>query len=462
VNGVNEWIAFGQLDPSPEIHIDLVGSDNQAIYDVNRFFNDGSGNLIPQYPPFLPSTDSDQLELADLDDYQLGTLPELIVATGYQIKIYNNNGAGSFNPTPRQVLNVDYPDTPVMDFVVGDINNDDFPDIVACTIYTIKTFINWGDGMLYNANQPLLQQDYWELVALTNWDDDAYPDLALSYGQTLRIYPDTNSGYFATAPVWQGWMESYPSYVAGKELIVADLTGTGTHSLICTGLQAYSGPGLWVFKDHGDPRICPVKNFNVMDGEGHHPELHWQASPADDAWKYRIFRALTETDDPPPLDAFVLIDSVDHPNDSYTDYDVYIVQQHPNCKIWYFVKAVDLADQESVPSNVVRFWGIYHPESNQPAKELVAVASPTALQLHAVPNPFNPTTTIGFSLSEASHVTLSVYDLQGRQMATLINGWREAGNHEVTFQAGDLPSGIYIYRVTAGKFNSSGKMVLMK
>ncbi|TKJ36565.1 hypothetical protein CEE37_14895 [candidate division LCP-89 bacterium B3_LCP] len=80
----------------------------------------------------------------------------------------------------------------------------------------------------------------------------------------------------------------------------------------------------------------------------------------------------------------------------------------------------------------------------------------------AYPNPFNPTTTISYQLPATSLVSLSIYDISGRQLANLVNGWRDAGNHEVTFDASELSSGMYIYHLQAGDFTDSGKMILMK
>lgn len=80
----------------------------------------------------------------------------------------------------------------------------------------------------------------------------------------------------------------------------------------------------------------------------------------------------------------------------------------------------------------------------------------------AHPNPFNPVTTLSFSLPEASKVTLKVYDLSGREVAILVNGLREAGNHQVTFDGRNLASGVYVYQLTAGSFTASAKMILMK
>jgi hypothetical protein len=78
------------------------------------------------------------------------------------------------------------------------------------------------------------------------------------------------------------------------------------------------------------------------------------------------------------------------------------------------------------------------------------------------PNPFNPTTSISYQLSAISHVNLSVYDVSGRRVSELINGWRDMGVHEVTFDAAKLASGLYFYRIEAGQFEDVKKMVLMK
>ncbi|MBU1880455.1 T9SS type A sorting domain-containing protein, partial [bacterium] len=72
----------------------------------------------------------------------------------------------------------------------------------------------------------------------------------------------------------------------------------------------------------------------------------------------------------------------------------------------------------------------------------VAVAS-DHLMLTNYPNPFNPETTISFALPEACQISLTVYDVAGRNVVSLIDGWREAGSHEISFNASHLPSGVY-------------------
>jgi len=78
------------------------------------------------------------------------------------------------------------------------------------------------------------------------------------------------------------------------------------------------------------------------------------------------------------------------------------------------------------------------------------------------PNPFNPTTTIRFSLPQRSYGTLKVFDVLGREVATLVNGELNAGEHSVVFNAKNLPSSVYFYRLQAGNFVEQKKMVVVK
>ncbi|RMH61843.1 MAG: T9SS C-terminal target domain-containing protein [Calditrichaeota bacterium] len=79
------------------------------------------------------------------------------------------------------------------------------------------------------------------------------------------------------------------------------------------------------------------------------------------------------------------------------------------------------------------------------------------------PNPFNPVTTIKYSLEKAGNVTLDVYNVLGAKVATLVNGEKmSAGAHEVTFDASNLASGIYYYKLSADGFEATKKMVLVK
>jgi hypothetical protein len=116
-----------------------------------------------------------------------------------------------------------------------------------------------------------------------------------------------------------------------------------------------------------------------------------------------------------------------------------------------------------------------------PGESFAEMMPPSSFLLFsAFPNPFNPVTTIRFNLPQACRVTLEVFDVRGRKVGThgmrsrasggdqgalrapLQGVWMEAGSHEATFDGSNLPSGVYLYRLTIGAHVASGKMVLLK
>ena len=80
----------------------------------------------------------------------------------------------------------------------------------------------------------------------------------------------------------------------------------------------------------------------------------------------------------------------------------------------------------------------------------------------AYPNPFNPSTVIAYDLPESADVELAVYDVMGREVARLVDSYREAGYHRVVFDASHLPSGVYLYRLQTGSFVVSKQITFLK
>ena len=78
------------------------------------------------------------------------------------------------------------------------------------------------------------------------------------------------------------------------------------------------------------------------------------------------------------------------------------------------------------------------------------------------PNPFNPLTSIHYAIGKRQFVTLKVYDILGNEIATLVNDEKSAGKYEVEFNASNIPSGVYFYRLQAGSFIQTNKMILLK
>lgn len=78
------------------------------------------------------------------------------------------------------------------------------------------------------------------------------------------------------------------------------------------------------------------------------------------------------------------------------------------------------------------------------------------------PNPFNPVTNISYSLAKPGIVKMQVFNLLGNEVATIVNEYKNAGNHKISFDASSLPSGVYIYTIQSGGFRNAKKMTLLK
>ncbi|MFH1861356.1 MAG: T9SS type A sorting domain-containing protein, partial [bacterium] len=103
-----------------------------------------------------------------------------------------------------------------------------------------------------------------------------------------------------------------------------------------------------------------------------------------------------------------------------------------------------------------------------PVEEAEATLThPSSFRLYPPhPNPFNPTTTLTFTLPQAGLVKLEVFDVKGRSVGAIhelpLHQWFPAGTHQITFNGSGLPSGIYFYRLTAEDWQGCGKLVLLK
>jgi hypothetical protein len=114
-------------------------------------------------------------------------------------------------------------------------------------------------------------------------------------------------------------------------------------------------------------------------------------------------------------------------------------------------------------ATVVTGSGSANPPLGTGVEEYIGSANPKVFRVFGnYPNPFNPGTTISYSIPTASVVTVKVFSLLGQEVATLFSGYKSAGTYQVPFDASRLSSGVYLYRVEAGKFVETKRMVLMK
>jgi len=117
-----------------------------------------------------------------------------------------------------------------------------------------------------------------------------------------------------------------------------------------------------------------------------------------------------------------------------------------------------LADSLRTDAGAIYFYGEFTPTSLKEETEL-----PTKFSLSQnFPNPFNPVTSIEYRVASSEYVSLKVYNLLGKEVATLVNGMRSPGNYSVKFDGSELGSGIYIYKLQTESFTKSMKMMLLK
>jgi xylan 1,4-beta-xylosidase len=133
----------------------------------------------------------------------------------------------------------------------------------------------------------------------------------------------------------------------------------------------------------------------------------------------------------------------------YVDADV-----QPGSPYSYGITSIDYAGNESTPAIVaITTTGV----------DAALATLPTRIELRQnYPNPFNPSTTISYALPAKSHVTIAVFNTLGQQVASLVNSEVDAGVHEARFDAFELTSGVYLYRLHAGEYVETRKLVLLR
>lgn len=193
-----------------------------------------------------------------------------------------------------------------------------------------------------------------------------------------------------------------------------------------------------------------------------HPKLTWDKNLEPDMTQYKVYRSTNAST------GYTQIGTAVHnpflQTITYIDYTIDVpLNGHQAGDIKYYrVTAADNQTLESVKSDYVQVMSDEYSEEKINSG-LLNNEFPKEYSLrNNYPNPFNPTTQISYSIKEEGLVTLKVYDVLGREMAAFVNENKPAAVYEVEFNAADLPSGVYIYKLQAGAFTESRKMLLMK
>lgn len=278
----------------------------------------------------------------------------------------------------------------------------------------------------------------------------------------------TSSNQIASARVGFPYLLGLVDVGAGLGPVIGSHFGTG-------GVLSFSdGPGTTTFTEFPAPQSNGEAVIWVKGAVNTDKRINFFAanSGASNLTSVGVFNA-----DPAALtySAFVQI-----PTDTADFRGAYDVATAPNGKVAYaiygrtgtFIKIKEAASSTaSFEGAAVKLWVVPDSLSNG-LKVLVGsmVAVPKEISPNAktfalgqnYPNPFNPTTNIDYALKTASNVTLKVYDVLGREVETLFSGRQITGTYRYSFDASRLSSGVYFYRLQAGEFVETKKMMLVK
>ena len=235
--------------------------------------------------------------------------------------------------------------------------------------------------------------------------------------------------------------------------------GNETHVIWKDNLGSNNGNNLRYIYDDQTP-LTP-QNLAVVSrnyGTYSHPLLSWSYNNEPDVYAndnaYEIQRRTRQV--PGNFGNWSTIAYAEGDENSYADYDIIIEGTGTLYQAEYRIRAIDVGNHISGWSSTV---SIYFGQFGKVKTE----SERFDYQLSQnYPNPFNPITNIAYSIKSAGIVTLKVYDMLGTEVASLVDERKEPGNYTVKFNAVNLPSGIYVYKLTAGNYIDTKKLILLK
>ena len=173
--------------------------------------------------------------------------------------------------------------------------------------------------------------------------------------------------------------------------------------------------------------------------------LHWTPNLENDIARYEVYRSAVPNFDSDTASVYAATSDT-----LYSDSNV--IQ---NTNLYYAIRAVDIHDNRSPRSGEVAIIFVNVAEN--------ASGVPTQFALRQnYPNPFNPSTTIGFSLPRAAHAVLKVFNTLGEEIETLISEELGAGTYTTRWDAASIASGVYFYRLQAGSYVETKKLILLR
>ena len=364
--------------------------------------------------------------------------------------------------------------------------------------WVVNREVPWSVGWPPNSSIPLFEHttrniidgngEYIKLLNSTiygQWvSDDRCSDSPYDYDITLDYWGDGLDAYNV------GYDEIFSPY--SNPATNSNINPTGNTEITIKVISQAPNGDITVkvyFNDESALRECPPskpKNLKVTQEiinpltGNFHPKLNWDRNREADfvtseglqipPARYGIYRGSSIDCNVEP-ESFTLISTVPSNVTEYIDYSVILYPRNSgsgSCEFQfisysYKISAVDNTNSESLLSDRSIINGYFNPcEEGDNIFSHNNNTLPIKFSIFNYPNPFNPATEIRYNIPKNALVKIKVYDIIGREIITLVNEFKSAGNYSVVFDGTNLPSGIYFYTLEAGDFIGTKKMVLLK
>jgi hypothetical protein len=399
---------------------------------------------------------------------------DIIIAVGQNIYIYKNNSDNTV--TYYQTLNVGFT---ITDFELSDISRRGWNDlIVVGNTGKMKVFLNNNGAILsapiydYTGNSNYIYNN--SIITTADLGKTGFKDIIVATsvmnGGIISVFQNSGYGTYFNQTLPQQIL--YVSYSASKiKTFDADNRGGIALVLSKTGGFFINTFEMFMFNPSISNTIpqppITTKDY-YLDGSFWRPRIHIDKNNVRDFNHFELFKKSHNTNN-----NWVSLGQVSNDYVDYTEFCIISTDAPdvPRDNCFYYAKSIDNTNLVSNPSNSVSFSvGINNPNPigvvnndnmlNGNQEKTLEVSK--TYSVSNFPNPFNPVTNIFFNLPKESKVTIKIYNSLGQEINILTDQRYGVGNHVVEFNAGNLPSGIYFYRITAGEFTKVNRLMLIK
>lgn len=465
VAGRSSSVSFGYISGNSDFfRQDLVNCVddplNSSFNGIFIYYNDGAGffsNAPNGYQ--VSGTLNLGTQVVRTGKLRQNSKDDIVGVSGSNIRIYRNNGTNDV--TINQTIDAG---GTIKDLELGDVNGDGLKDIAVITSADTKVYLNLGNTFSTTPNAILPGGS--GKLEFGDIDNDGRQDLvSVIYDGPIIAFRNTgnSSAYYSyTTGNYQyilvGGGGTFHRVI--KDVELADVQGQGGLSLIFTttgDADNFNNGTIIIHKRIGNPAPYPP-NLYFSEVVNARAVIYFSNNNEPDFAGYNVYLSINSG--PWVKQNTNLITA-----SSYTDYNYLITGQgggigDPGDQLLYYVTAVDLENNESEASNTAEFWTTCLYCDNQTSSN--NNSDKIEFKSSNYPNPFNPSTTIEYSIPNSSFVKLVVYNSLGQVVSTLVNEFKRNGKYIALFNAENLSSGMYFYTIEAGAFKETKKMVLLK